>query len=93
MIKAGADINMGKCMGEVSGITPIHQAVSNKHIEAVKVLVELGANVNARATGVYVILDRIFRKIIIILTFVFSFMLHFKLTKLITFEYQCSDQL
>ncbi len=38
-------------MGEVKGITPLHQAVSNKHLDAVKALVDLGADVNARATG------------------------------------------
>ncbi len=48
---AGSDINAGKSMGEVKGITPLHQAVSNKHVDAVKALVDLGADVNARATG------------------------------------------
>ena len=38
-------------MGQVKGITPLHQAVSNKHIGAVRALVELGADINARATG------------------------------------------
>jgi len=46
MVAEGADVNVKG----PQGVRPLHEAVANGHVDAVRVLVELGADVEA-STG------------------------------------------
>lgn len=48
LIARGADLNQRRTTLSFEGEVPLHQAVQYEHVEAVKALIRLGANVNAR---------------------------------------------
>lgn len=54
LIRYGADVNAQKSIGNISGLTPLHETVLNRqagaeHLKTAEILLENGANVNARA--------------------------------------------